>query len=308
MVTTYRWPCGALWQHCPVVSLRTWIVGSRPRTLVAAIVPVAVGWASATRDQAGETRVAMVILALVVSLALQVGVNFANDYSDGVRGTDDQRVGPLRLVGSGLVDPRTVKLAAFSAFGVAALAGLVIAANTSWWLIVVGVASIAAAWFYTGGPRPYGYAGFGEFFVFVFFGVVAVVGTTFAATSKFDAWALLPGAAVGILAMQLLVINNLRDIPTDGPAGKHTLAVRLGDAATRRFYVLLNVVFVGLVVLCGITDRWALLALLAVVVAWRPNRDVLRGVVGRDLVQVLGGTARVHLVAGSLLALGIAIS
>lgn len=291
-----------------MTSVRSWIAGARPRTLVAAVVPIAVGGASASRDGDQDVSVAMLGLALIVSLALQVGVNFANDYSDGVRGTDDQRVGPMRLIASGLATPSAVKRAAFGCFGLAALAGLVIAANTSWWLIAVGAASIAAAWFYTGGPRPYGYAGFGELFVFVFFGLVATVGTAFAATSSFDAWTLLPGAAVGILATQLLVINNLRDIPTDRPSGKNTLAVRLGDTATRRFYVLLNGVFMALVVLCGITEPWALLALLSVVVAWKPNRDVLRGAAGRDLVPVLGGTARFQLAAGSLLAVGIALS
>jgi 1,4-dihydroxy-2-naphthoate octaprenyltransferase len=251
---------------------------------------------------------AMLGLALVVSLALQVGVNFANDYSDGVRGTDDQRVGPLRLVASGLAAPSAVKRAAFASFGVAAVAGLVIAANTSWWLVAVGVASIAAAWFYTGGPHPYGYAGFGELFVFVFFGLVATVGTAFAATSVLDAWTLFPGAAVGILATQLLVVNNLRDIPTDGAAGKKTLAVRMGDHATRSSYVALNGAFCVLVVVIGLTERWALLALAALVVAGKPSRDVLRGATGPALIPVLGGTARFQMVAGALLAAGIAIS
>jgi 1,4-dihydroxy-2-naphthoate octaprenyltransferase len=250
----------------------------------------------------------MLMLALVVSLALQVGVNLANDYSDGVRGTDDRRVGPLRLVGSGLVAPRVVKRAAFLCFGIAALAGLVIAVNTSWWLIAVGVASIAAAWFYTGGPRPYGYAGFGELFVFVFFGLVATVGTAYAATGLLDAWVLLPGSAVGILATQLLVVNNLRDIPTDGPAGKRTLAVRLGDRATRVLYVSLSVAFFLLVLVSSFTERWSLVAMLAVIAAWKPNRDVLRGVIGGELIPVLGGTARCQMVAGALLAMGIAIS
>jgi len=291
-----------------MASVRTWIVGARPRTLVAAVVPVAVGWASASRDGDRTIEVAMLGLALLVSVALQVGVNFANDYSDGVRGTDDQRVGPLRLVASGLVAPSAVKRAAFGCFGVAAMAGLVIAANTSWWLVSVGAVSIAAAWFYTGGPRPYGYAGFGELFVFVFFGLVATVGSAFAATSVLDAWTFIPGAAVGILATQLLVINNLRDIPTDAVAGKKTLAVRMGDRATRRLYVALNGLFCLLVVTSGLTERWALVALAALVVAWAPSRDVLRGAAGSALIPVLGGTARFQMVAGALLAAGIAIS
>ena len=250
----------------------------------------------------------MVVLALIVSLALQVGVNLANDYSDGIRGTDAQRVGPLRLVGSGLVAPHVVKRAAFLCFGVAGLAGLVIAANTTWWLVAVGVACIAAAWFYTGGPRPYGYAGFGEVFVFVFFGLVATVGTAFAATGMFDTWALLPGTAVGILATQLLIINNLRDIPTDVVSGKRTLAVRMGDVATRRLYVALTCVFVVVVLVSSLTERWSLMALVSLVVAWKPSRGVLLGKTGTDLVPVLGATARFQLVAGVLLTIGIALS
>jgi len=291
-----------------MASVRTWVAGTRPRTLVAAIVPVVVGWASAYRVSDHEVRLSMVFLALVVSLALQVGVNLANDYSDGIRGTDDDRVGPLRLVGSGSVSPGGVKRAAFSCFGLAAVAGLVIAANTSWWLIAVGVASIAAAWFYTGGPRPYGYAGFGEAFVFVFFGLVATLGTAYGATGKLDFWVMLPGAAVGILATQLLVVNNLRDIPTDGLSGKRTLAVRMGDKATRRFYVALTLVFLAVVVISSFEESWSLIAAASVFVAWAPNRDVIRGVSGRELIPVLGGTARFQLVAGALLAFGIAIS
>lgn len=291
-----------------MANMRTWVAGARPRTLVAAVVPVAVGWASASRHPDNEIRLSMLFLALVVSLALQVGVNLANDYSDGIRGTDDGRVGPLRLVGSGLVAPRAVKRGAFLCFGIAALAGLLVAANTSWWLIAVGLVSIAAAWFYTGGPRPYGYAGFGEVFVFVFFGLVATVGTAYAATGEFDGWVLLPGSAVGVLATQLLVVNNLRDIPTDGPSGKRTLAVRMGDTETRRFYVALTICFVALLVVSSIAERWTLIAIVSVVVAWKPNRDVLRGVSGKDLIPVLGGTARFQMVAGALLTLGIAVS
>ena len=250
----------------------------------------------------------MLILALVVSLSLQVGVNLANDYSDGIRGTDDRRVGPPRVVGSGLDAPTRVKHAAFLCFGIAAVTGLVIAANTSWWLIAVGMASIAAAWFYTGGPRPYGYAGFGEVFVFVFFGVVATVGTAFATTGVLNGWAFLPAAAVGILSTQLLVVNNLRDIPTDGQSGKRTLAVRMGDRATRIFYLALTIVFFLIVVVSSIAERWSLVAMLAVAVAWKPNREVLHGAMGKDLIPVLGGTARVQMVAGALLTIGIAVS
>ena len=189
------------------------------------------------------------VAALVVSLALQVGVNYANDYSDGVRGTDDVRVGPTRLVASGLASPSSVKRAAMAAFGVAAVCGLAIALSTSLWLLVVGAAAIAAGWFYTGGPRPYGYMGLGEVFVFVFFGLVATAGTTYAAIESVTALSLVMGAAVGSLACALLVINNLRDIPTDREVGKQTLAVRLGDHRTRWFYVVLIVAAFGLC--CG---------------------------------------------------------
>ena len=172
-------------------------------------------------------------LALIVSVALQVGVNYANDYSDGVRGTDDGRVGPVRLVASGLAAPAAVKRAALVAFAVAAVAGLVLAASTSWWLLAVGVASIAAAWGYTGGPRPYGYLGLGELFVFVFFGLVATVGTTYVGVEQITGLSVVVGSAAGCIACALLVVNNLRDIPTDRQAGKRTLAVRLGDRRTR---------------------------------------------------------------------------
>ena len=173
------------------------------------------------------------LLALVVSLALQVGVNYANDYSDGVRGTDADRVGPMRLVGSGAASPRAVKSAAFAAFGVAAAAGLVLAATTAWWLVAVGLVCVVAAWFYTGGEKPYGYLGLGEVMVFVFFGLVAVIGTTYVQTETWEWPALYAGVGVGALACAILVANNLRDIPTDTVAGKRTLAVRLGDERTR---------------------------------------------------------------------------
>ena len=227
-----------------------WIAGSRPKTLPAAIVPVAVGYATVVArhgEQVPDVRNA--ILALLVSVALQVGVNYANDYSDGVKGTDSRRVGPLRLVGSGLVEARRVKRAALTSFFVAALAGLGIAATTSWWLLLVGVASIIAAWTYTGGPNPYGYLGFGELFVFVFFGVVATVGTTYAVSKRIEGIDVVASCVVGALAVALLIVNNLRDIPTDQQSGKKTLAVRLGDARTRWLYcTVLVAAAIGVVV------------------------------------------------------------
>ena len=226
-----------------------WILGARLRTLPAAVVPVALGASAAAAEP--DPRWWRVALALIVSLALQVGVNYANDYSDRVRGTDDVRVGPVRLVAGGLASPGAVKRAAFAAFGVAAACGLVLAAVTSWWLLVVGVAAVAAAWGYTGGPKPYGYLGLGELFVFVFFGLVATVGTTYVVARSVPSLAWIGGCLAGCLACALLVINNLRDIPTDRIAGKRTLAVRLGDRATRRMYAVLLLSAFVLVIVAG---------------------------------------------------------
>ena len=284
-----------------------WVLGARPRTLPAAVVPVALGAAAAAGEP--DARWWTVALALVVSLALQVGVNYANDYSDGVRGTDEVRVGPVRLVGSGLASASAVKRAAFAAFGVAAVAGLVLAAATSWWLLVVGAASILAGWFYTGGSNPYGYLGLGEVFVFVFFGLVATVGTTFVVVESLPARAWLLGCVAGCLACALLVVNNLRDIPTDTVAGKRTLAVRLGDAATRWLYVALLAGAFVLVVVVALTGRMGALAgLVAVPLAVVPARRVLAGAASRDLIAVLGETGRVQLVAGLLTAVGVVLS
>jgi 1,4-dihydroxy-2-naphthoate octaprenyltransferase len=284
-----------------------WVLGARPRTLPAAVVPVALGAAAAAGEP--DARWWTVALALVVSLALQVGVNYANDYSDGVRGTDEVRVGPVRLVGSGLASASAVKRAAFAAFGVAAVAGLVLAAATSWWLLAVGVASILAGWFYTGGSNPYGYLGLGEVFVFVFFGLVATAGTTFVVVESLPARAWLLGCVAGCLACALLVVNNLRDIPTDTVAGKRTLAVRLGDAATRWLYVALLAGAFVLVVVVALTGRvGALAGLVAVPLAVVPARRVRAGAAGRDLIAVLGETGRVQLVAGLLTAVGVVLS
>jgi 1,4-dihydroxy-2-naphthoate octaprenyltransferase len=248
------------------------------------------------------------LLALVVALALQVGVNYANDYSDGVRGTDDVRVGPVRLVASGLASASSVKRAAFMAFGVAGIAGLVLAATTSWWLLVVGVASVLAGWFYTGGTHPYGYLGLGELFVFVFFGLVAVVGTTYVQTGSLPWLAWAGGVASGALACAVLVTNNLRDIPTDGPVGKRTLAVRLGDRRTRLLYVVLLVVPFLVVAGMGLDRPTALVALLAAPLAAPPVGAVRAGATGRALIPVLQGTARLQLAVGVLLAAGLALS
>jgi 1,4-dihydroxy-2-naphthoate octaprenyltransferase len=285
--------------------MNRWITGARPRTLPAAVVPVALGATAAVG--AGSVVWWRVALALVVSLSLQVGVNYANDYSDGVRGTDDVRVGPVRLVASGLASPSSVKRAALLAFGVAAVAGLAIALDTSLWLLAVGAAAIAAGWFYTGGPKPYGYLGLGELFVFVFFGLVATSGTTFAAIEDVTGLSIVMGCAAGSLACALLVINNLRDIPTDREVGKQTLAVRLGDHRTRWFYLLLIVASFGLAAGAAVW-RWpVLLALLAIPLAIPPVRSVLRGASGRDLIPVLGATGRLQLAFGLLASVGLVL-
>jgi 1,4-dihydroxy-2-naphthoate octaprenyltransferase len=217
-----------------VATARDWLQGARPRTLPAALVPVAVG--SGVAIGYGRFSAWKALLALVVALALQVGVNYANDYSDGIRGTDKARVGPVRLVAAGLAPPRQVLNAALASFAVAGVAGFVLAATTSWWLLALGAAAMAAAWTYTGGSHPYGYRGFGEVAVFAFFGVAAVVGTAFVQIRSLDWLALAASVPVGLLACALLVINNLRDIPSDTTAGKLTLAVRIGDQRTRRLY------------------------------------------------------------------------
>ena len=296
-------PGPARWQ---TAGMRRWILGARPRTLPAAVVPVLVGTAVAAGSGIIWWRAAA---ALVVALALQVAVNYANDLSDGLRGTDGPgRVGPQRLVGSGLATPQEVRLAMLGAFAVAAMAGLSLAAAVTPWLRLVGVASVAAGWFYTGGPRPYGYLGLGEVFVFVFFGLVATVGSAYVHQQQVPAVAWLAATAVGFLACALLVVNNLRDLPGDAEAGKRTLAVRLGDRRTRLLYVALldGALVVGS--LCALDRRWAALVLGAGILAGPAVRIVLGGAEGRDLVDVLGRTGRTQLAAGALLALGLALS
>jgi 1,4-dihydroxy-2-naphthoate octaprenyltransferase len=286
---------------------RSWLAGARPRTLPAAVVPVLVGTACA----AGEVDVIAwrAVAAGVVALALQIGTNFANDYSDGVRGTDDpgRRVGPVRLVGWGLQPPGAVKRAALLMFAIAGLAGLGLAAAVGPELVVVGAAAIAAGWFYTGGSHPYGYYGFGELFVFAFFGVVATAGTTYVQTESLTALSLVASVPVGLLATALLVINNLRDIPGDTVSGKRTLAVRLGDARTRWLYVgMLVAAFLCVPVVAGGFDRApAAVALVGIVLAREPVIRVLEGAAGPALIPVLGATGRVQLISGTLLATGL---
>lgn len=288
--------------------LSAWVEGARPRTLPAAVAPVLAGSAIAWFE--GGFAPLLAGLCLVVSLALQVGVNYANDYSDGIRGTDAERVGPLRLVGSGSASPAAVKAAAFGSFGIAAVTGLVIVGLTGhWWLLGVGLVAILAAWYYTGGSTPYGYLGLGEVFVFVFFGLVAVAGTTYVQLGRVTPATWWAAVAVGALACSILVANNLRDLEGDAAVGKRTLATRLGDAGTRRFFAALNVVALLAVVGVAFTSSaWALLALSMAVFLIGPTLAVLRGMSGRDLVGVLKSTGLAELLCSVGLFVGLVIA
>jgi len=248
-------------------------------------------------------------LCLVVAMALQVGVNYANDYSDGIRGTDADRVGPMRLVGSGRATPAAVKRAAFTAFGVAAVAGLVLASTTAWWLVAVGALCVVAAWFYTGGSSPYGYLGLGEVMVFCFFGLVAVTGTAYVQTETWRLAAVYSAVGIGALACAILVANNLRDIPPDRVSGKLPLAVRLGDERTRACYVLLlGLAAVALACVALTTSWWALLALVYAVPAARGARVVLARAHGPGLIPVLQRTGVAELLYGLGLLVGLSIA
>lgn len=291
-----------------VATAAQWFEGARPRTLPAAIAPVAVGAGLAANV---DSFVALrVLLALIVSIALQIGVNYANDYSDGIKGTDKARVGPIRLVGQELAPASHVRLAAFAAFGVAAVSGLILVAITAqWWLLLVGLASIAAAWLYTGGPRPYGYAGLGEVFVFVFFGLVPVIGTAYVQTLTITAVDVVASIGVGLLACAILVTNNLRDIKGDVVAGKVTLAVRLGDAATRRLYAAIVVVALLVpVALAVMVSPWLLIVTVTAVLAVTPLRIVLGGALGPALIPALKHTGQLLLVYGLVLGLVLALA
>jgi len=292
-----------------LLRLDGWIAGARPRTLPAAVVPVAVGTAAVS----GAIVWWRAIAAMVVSLALQIATNYVNDYADGERGTDKHRVGPVRLVASGLATAAAVKRAALISFAVAGIAGLLLALAVGPELIVVGAACMAAGWAYTGGPKPYGYHGLGEVFVFVFFGLVATIGSTYVHTESLSGQdggvSAVAAVPVGLLAVALLVINNLRDIPTDTETGKRTMAVRLGDAGTRRlFTALLGGVAVGIVLVSVLWRPWAAIGLVGLLVAREPLSRVRSGAVGGDLIPALAGTAKPRLATGLLLALGLALS
>jgi len=282
-----------------------WIEGARPRTLPAAIAPVLVGTGAAAYLDGFVWWKAL--LALGVALALQIGVNYANDYSDGIRGTDENRVGPLRLVGSKVATPGQVKTAAFTCFGVGAVLGIVLCATSNWWLLVAGVASLLGAWFYTGGKKPYGYRALGEVSVFVFFGLVAVLGTTYVQAETLS-WTAVAGAvSIGSIACALLVANNLRDIPTDTVTGKRTLAVVLGAARSRWLYTALVSLAFLLAAVSVIATPWTLLAFIAVPLAIRSTRVILSDAVGPALIPVLKNTGLTELLYAIGLAIGLAL-
>jgi 1,4-dihydroxy-2-naphthoate octaprenyltransferase len=309
-------------------TVRKWVLGARPRTLVAAAVPVFVGTALArwldqgllvsfVRTGAGAAAKPSfptdgiiwwrALAALVVAAFVQIGTNYANDYSDGKRGTDDVRVGPLRLVASRLASPAAVRTAALVSFGVAGVAGLALAAATSWWILLVGAACFAAGWLYTGGPKPYGYLGLGEVFVFAFFGVVATMGTTYVLVGRVTLVSFVASIPVGLLAVALLEANNLRDVAGDAQSGKKTLAVRLGRAPASYLY---TGALMGVAIGVGVLSHWrpyALLSLVALPLAVVPIRLVHSNAQGRELLPVLIATARVQLVVGLLLTIGIVL-
>ena len=294
-----------------MATIAQWIEGARPRTLPAAVAPVAVGTGAAfalrdsrAHEDAGHWGLAL--LALVVALALQVGVNYANDYSDGIRGTDEERVGPVRLVGQRLAAPSQVKWAAFGMFALAGIAGGALCLlSGQWWLLLVGAAAVWAAWNYTGGKNPYGYRGLGEVAVFVFFGLVAVLGTQFTQAGTIDLAGLAGAVGIGAVAAALNLTNNLRDIEGDAEAGKVTLAVRLGAPRTRRLYVGLLLVAFAMVLVSGLVHVPAVIALLALPLAIAPARAVLERARGKALIGVLGQTGRLQLVLGLLWGLGL---
>ncbi len=323
--------------------LKLWVAGARPRTLPAAVVPVAVGTAAGylssgrfviTTPQTSAACHATVcsnfdrqlswlnaLLALVVALGIQIGTNYVNDYADGVRGTDEHRVGPVRLVAGGIATVREVKLAALTSFGVAGLAGLALAARVSWWLVPLGILCGIAGWAYTGGPKPYGYLGFGELFVFVFFGLVATAGSAYVQHAPFVvsfgghlftynyAWGfvLSAGVPVGLLAAALLEANNLRDIETDTESGKKTLAVRVGRRNAGLLYCFTLIAAALSIGILHNYRAWSLIALVAAPLAIGPVRLALGDRSGKALLPMLGETARLQIVAGALLTVGLLI-
>jgi 1,4-dihydroxy-2-naphthoate octaprenyltransferase len=286
-------------------SFDDWVAGARPRTLWTAITPVLVGTAAA--NAIGGANYLFSLLALGVALALQVGVNFANDYSDGVRGTDLDRIGPDRLTSTGKATPSAVRAAAIGSFAVAAVLGLALVALSGyWWLAAVGLVAIVAAWFYTGSSKPYGYAGWGEVSVFVFFGPVATLGTMYTQAGTVTWWAATASCGLGLYAVAMLLVNNIRDIETDAVAGKHTLAVNLGDHAARQLYSAAVTVPLLLAVFVSFEHPWVLLTLLLIL----PSLLLVMGMrlrVGPALGPMFLGTSVVGFLYGVIMAVGIAL-
>ncbi|MDA3026753.1 MAG: 1,4-dihydroxy-2-naphthoate polyprenyltransferase [Actinomycetota bacterium] len=282
-----------------MTSLNNWFQGTRPKTLGAAVAPVLVGSSLAHYENSFNLTISL--LALLVSVSIQIAVNFANDYSDGIKGTDNQRIGPVRLVGQNLASPQAVKNAAFLFFFISAISGLIITILTKqWWFLLLGISAIIAAWTYTGGPKPYGYAGFGEIFVFIYFGLVAVLGTTYAQTLFFKPYFLIFAISIGLFATAILVTNNLRDREKDLQNKKITLAVKLGDSKTRVLYAALLIIPFVLVGSMFFTNNSAInttiqIQLLALPVAWQALKPVLAKVEGKELIAVLTKTGQTEL-------------
>ena len=282
--------------------MNKWVLGARVRTLPAAVAPVLVGTSFAPKINWINAG-----LALIVSLSLQIAVNFSNDYSDGIRGTDANRVGPTRLVATGLATAKAVRTAGFLSFAIACLAGTLLSLNTTLWLILVGMISVLAAWGYTGGKRPYGYLGFGEFSVFIFFGLVATIGSYYVQTQQINWQIVLLSIPVGSLSCAILVINNLRDRPLDEMAGKQTLAVKLGDQKTRFFYgFLLLITQLSVLLAIGINKQIAL-ALICLPLVYKVLMQVLRGAKGEELIAVLGKTAKIQLLTAAIISIALLV-
>ncbi len=283
-----------------------WLAGARPRTLPAAISPVLVGTALIRRDH-HSINFLNAILALLVSLLLQIAVNYSNDYSDGIRGTDNNRVGPVRLVASGLASAQAVKRAAFICFAVASLFGAILAIRVSWWLVLVGLLSILAAWNYTGGERPYGYSGLGEISVFLFFGLVATVGSYVVQSHRISWQSVLVSIPVGALSCSLLAINNLRDLPKDALVGKRTVAVRLGDKRARTMFIALLLLAHVAAALAALITPWTLITLLFLPITGKIARGIQSGAAGAQLIPMLGQIGKLQLFLSTALAFALLI-
>ena len=298
-----------------MTSLNIWFQGARPKTLGAAIAPVLVGSSIAYYEKSFDLTISF--LALLVSVSIQIAVNYANDYSDGIKGTDDQRVGPVRLVGQELASPKSVKTAAIIFFSIAALAGLFITIlSNQWWFLLLGLSAIVAAWTYTGGPKPYGYAGLGELFVFIYFGLVAVIGTTYAQTLYLKPYFFLYAISIGLFASAILVANNLRDREKDKQNKKNTLAVKLGDQKTRNLYVLLMILpfilVLSLFIYNSINPGTRIgatiqIQLLALFLSWRGIKPIINKVMGKELIPVLVKTGQTELLWALLVSLALGL-